>query len=212
MNGKWIFISYLGIAGGFLASIALAGLIGVQSGWGLLAVLGLGAFGSGFLVAYASPGETVKEPAVGAALFVLSLIGFFFLTPIGEFLLRIMFAVSPGDTVMYISLLTLVFFGGAFGGAYIGERAHGSSGRSGAVLVGLSGLTVLGGVFLAIFVLTMALMSGKTLGAGSSDGIVGIFMLAVFLGAILGGNGARAGSATWGQAAHGALVAGTYWT
>jgi hypothetical protein len=212
MNKKWLLISYLAISGGFLASLSLAGLLGVQSGWGLLAVLGLGAFGGGFLAAYASPGETVKEPAIGAALFVLSLIGFFFLTPVGEFILRIMFAVSPGDTVMHITILTGVFFGGAFGGAYIGERAQGGRAQARAVVsIGLSGLTVLGGVFLAVFLLTMVLMSGKSFGGGA-DGVVGIMILAVFLGAIMGGIGARAGNATGGQAFVGALLAGAFLT
>jgi hypothetical protein len=143
-----VFLSYLMIAGGIAAGLLALTQLGVEASSPqllLAGAFGAGALVGGFFAARASRGSTVAEPAIGAVLVVATLCGVLLATPIG----RMFWRLAQEELTRTALILGGAALAGALVGAFVSEKAFGSSTRWSLPWVLYVALAVAGGCFLA---------------------------------------------------------------
>jgi hypothetical protein len=159
-----VVLSYFLIAGGTFFAALFAGRIGLHSEYLGYIILALGGFLGGIVAARASKGSTIIEPAIGAALLLVSLIGVG-LAASGHADIMLM-----PNTMKAIGLTAAASAGGGIGGAFVTEKLFGDSGASPLSWVLYVGVAAFGaGVIGTTF--------GAFLGHGSGGALFGMLAL-----------------------------------
>lgn len=163
-----VVLSYFLIAGGTFFAALFAGRIGLHSEYLGYIILALGGFLGGIVAARASKGSTIIEPAIGAALLLVSLIGVG-LAASGHADIMLM-----PNTMKAIGLTAAASAGGGIGGAFVTEKLFGDSGASPLSWVLYVGVAAFGaGVIGTTF--------GAFLGHGSGGALFGMLALCCLL-------------------------------
>ncbi|MBI2901803.1 MAG: hypothetical protein HYY17_16580 [Planctomycetes bacterium] len=221
MRVGWVVGTYFPVAGGFVLGIIFA--IQLQAG-SVAALCGLGAaaaFLGGYVAARASAGKTFWEPALGAALFVGSLVGMFMATTLGSILTTAVVAVEPKGMTKHLLITAGTFFGGALLGAFVGEKVQTvERGSHQIFMIVFSFFAVLGGIFITLFGFTMFVMektvrmvmdpkaaAGADAAQLAADTLRGT-ILALAFGSFLGGVVSRRAGARIGPIALGGVLTG----
>jgi hypothetical protein len=170
-----VVLSYFLIAGGTFFAWLLAGRMGVQSEYLGYIILALGGFFGGIIAARASKGSTIIEPAIGAALLLVSFFG------IGV-------AASGSDASVMLLPSTMKAIGltagssaaGGIVGAFVTEKLFGDDTPASISWVLFMTLAAFGaGVIGTTF--------GGFLGKGDSGPLFGVLALCCLLTGIAGG-------------------------
>lgn len=204
MKLGWVIGSYFPVAGAFLLAFYAGALLKVTGEIPVLGLLAAAACVGGYLAARASRGTTILEPALGAALFIFSLI-FLVLTKSMDGMsaaTNISFSNSAGTT--FLLKIVGAFAVGGFGGACLGEMRPGSrSGRPGQFVMTLYAFfTVLGGLFIG-FVL-LAILARPT----SMDEAILLVLIFLASASFMGGFVSRLAGSNGGATVIGAFLAG----
>jgi hypothetical protein len=189
----WVLVSYFMICGGFVLTAVAFGLAKVSGEWTGYAIFGIGAFVGGFFAGRASPHSSVIEPAIGGVLMILTIIGFFAATPLGQ----IMYDVAKDEVIKQSIILGGIALVGGLGGALLGEKTTGGGGpsRSGFRWLGISTLINFGTMFAAIVVIFTLMIRDAVSAAESGlekptmdgDAAATAFFLALAVAAFVGG-------------------------
>ena len=200
MQISWIFKSYFLIAGGFVLSSIFSALLGSTSVVFWL-VMALGAALGGFFAGKASDGKTIAEPAIGGALFILSLVGTFYLTTLGGLFLEFVFSADPTALTSIVLPIVGASMVGALAGAFLGEKLQGDGGAPGMpFMIFLSALSVAGGLFFGFFSFALFLLQEATNQVAdpmamnpdaSADKLATLLLIAPLVGSAIGGFSAR---------------------
>lgn len=179
-----VILSYFLVAGGIalgLIAVILAEPGGQAALYGALAAGG--AIG-GFVAARASRGTTVLEPAIGGVLVILTMVGIFVGTELGQ----ILWAFAEDEVTKYVGLSAAAAAVGAIVGAIVSEKLFGRHSESSLAWLVHVSIAVLG----ACFVATVVLMGAVIRGEQESSTQAGVYFGAMGLGALLSGLAAGA--------------------
>jgi hypothetical protein len=165
-----VLLSYFLIAGGTFGTALLAGRFGIRSEYLGYIILAIGGFLGGVIAARASRGSTIIEPAVGAVLLILSLVGLGAAVSGAE----ARQALILPSTMKAIALTALASGAGGVGGAFVAEKLMGDEPPRYAswilfVAIAAFGAGVLGSTF------------GTVLGHGQSGPLLGMLALFCFI-------------------------------
>ncbi len=154
-----VFLSYFLVAGGTFLTTLLAARLGVENEYLGYIIMAVGGAIGGFLAARASRNTTILEPALGAALVVLSIFGLGLATSSGEGREAMLLPTS----IKPIALTAAASAGGGIVGALISESVFGASSDSSAPWLVYVALAAFG-----------ACVMGSTFGAALGHGAVGL--------------------------------------
>lgn len=179
-----VILSYFLVAGGIAIGLILLTLLKTGGEGFFYAALGVGGFVGGFVAGRASRGTTITEPAIGGILVILTIVGVFVGTSVGEFL---WFAAKAqiSKTVAIAGVSAAV---GAIGGAMVSEKMFGEHSQASAIWLLHVSLAMLGACVVAFLVLASAMLRGH-----SAEGVqAGTYFGAMGIGAFLAGISAGA--------------------
>jgi hypothetical protein len=172
-----IIMSYCLIAGGCVLAWVLVALlkINLKSEASFYAIWGLGAVIGGFIAGRASQGETVLEPAIGAALLAATFIGIILATDAGQFFWHL----APSEFKKFGGILGGCMFAGGILGAFVSEKLLGESTTSGWPWILYVAVASLGAVFMAMLI--GGVLVGKGADTAAADHKRSMAMLIGFL-------------------------------
>lgn len=204
MKARWLFHSYLIMSGGFVLSSLLIVWFRVYPLHEQSVYWGCGAILAAMLLTWASTEQAFLEPAIGGLLLIVTVILVFWLTVLGEFILKVAFDIKGKPEILkYLAGIAGTFFFGGLIGAGLGytcRRSWGVMPQGGHVF--LAYFKVLGGIFLGLFAIFFlaasmiqqasppTILGGVGLGAfvgGAASRWAGTALVSVVLGAILSG-------------------------
>lgn len=191
-----VLISWLMIAGGISGAFLGAAFLHVTAESSELlfyGVFGVGAFVGAFFAARASAGSTIVEPVLGAILTIATLCGLMLATPVGQLIWH--FGAEQAAKPAAISGgATLV---GALVGAYVSEKAFGESTRSSLPWILYVAFAVIGGCFLATYVMiAFAAQQPSTVGEASQRSQALVLVVGIGAGCLIAGLAAGASART----------------
>lgn len=179
-----VVLSYFLVGGGLFTGTLLVGLLKINSEYALYAAMAAGGFLGGFVAARASRGETILEPAIGAAAVVATIVAVAASTPLG----KMIWAVSTGGTMKFVGIVGATCIGGAIGGAFISEKLFGESTSSSAPWIIYSGLATMGACLLITMLIGLVVMGRAMEGSGTTDkGLATAMLAGIGGGALLAG-------------------------
>jgi hypothetical protein len=228
-----VFLSYFLVAGGTFLTTLVAARLGVHNEYLGYIIMAVGGAIGGFFAARASKGSTILEPALGAALVVVSLFGIGVAMSSGEARSAMLL---PG-TMKALALTSAASAGGGIVGAFVSEKMFGESSTSSTpwlVYVSLAafGAGVIGTIFtgfinkgggvyaamLAACTLVVGIASGasaqsRPLGPAFLGGLIGIgaylYLSVLIMVALFGGMGGKGDAGIPNEAYAGmAIIAG----
>ena len=210
MNIGWVIGSYFLVSGGFVLAFIGQMILPVPPEKAIIGFYGLAAVASlfgGMVAARASKGDTILEPALGALLFIGSLVATFTMTTFGTAVAKLAGHAFPQDTTQFLAITGGCFFGGALVGAFLGERVGGDSQPGGIFKIAQSFFSVLGGMFIGVFAVALLMLQKASEGTKTSADDNAVMVLAgLAIGSALGGLTARRGGSGIGTTALGALM------
>jgi len=180
-----VILSYFLVAGGIALGLIALTVVKVSGEPAFYGALAVGGALGGFLAGRASRHTTITEPAVGGALVVLTMVGIFVGTDLGELLWH----VAQDKVTKIVVIAGSAAAAGAVGGAFVSEKLFGAHSQLSVVWLVHVAVAVLGASFVALLVLMGAMLRGET----GSDGVnAGIYFGAMAVGALLSGLAAGA--------------------
>ena len=120
----WVFVSFFLICGGVTAAAAGYALVGARDPGAGYAAFGVGAAIGGFLAGRASPHRSTLEPALAAALVVVSVVAFVQATPMGRLGIALAEQEASVSIWRHAAFAGGLGFAGGFIGALVGEAVE----------------------------------------------------------------------------------------
>lgn len=179
-----VLLSYFLIAGGISIGLILLVVLEAKGELVFHAAIAAGAAIGGFSAGRASRGTTITEPAIGGVLVILTIVGVFLGTGIGQFLWH----VASSDVTRLVAIAGGAAAVGAIGGAFVSERMFGEHSQSSLVWLAHVSLAVLGACFVAFLVVLALVVRGES----GDDATAGAYFGAVAIGSMLSGLAAGA--------------------
>jgi len=121
-----VILSYFLVGGGMCTATLAGNELRITGEIAAFAVFAAGAFVGGFVVARASRGQTILEPAIGAVVVIATIVGLGATTPVG----KMIWGVAHDQTLKFVGSVGLAGAGGALIGAFFSEKLFGEATRS----------------------------------------------------------------------------------
>lgn len=179
-----VLFSYFLVAGGISIGLILLVVMKASSEPLFYVALGLGGAIGGFSAGRASRGTTITEPAIGGVLVILTIVGVFVGSSIGQFLWH----AASSEITRVVAIAGAAAAAGAIGGAFVSERAFGEHSQSRVVWLAHVALAVLGACFVAFLVVMAMVVRGES----NDDTTAGAYFGAAAVGSLLSGLAAGA--------------------
>jgi hypothetical protein len=175
-----VILSYFLIAGGTFLTTLVAGRLGLHNEYLGYIIMAIGGALGGFFAARASRGSTIIEPALGAVLLIVSIVGLGFAMSGAETRDMILLPSSMKGA----ALVAAASAGGGIAGAFISEKLLGESSASSAPWIVYASLASFGAAMIGT-------VFGYALGKGEQGPLFGLIAGCCLITGIAAGASAR---------------------